>query len=125
MPRVVTKAQRGPFAGGRDHRREPAAGDGYTRAGVSIHFDHIEKLYDRWPTPTCIISDGPYGVGGFPGDSHAAESLADRYRPHVEAWDGPTSAPTANVPFLATSGPSYAPSSGVTWASRTYGANRR
>lgn len=86
MPRVATESQSHPFAARRVHRREPAAGDVYTRVDVSIHFDHAEKLYDRWPTPTCIVSDGPYGVGGFPGDSHAAESLAERYRPHVEAW---------------------------------------
>lgn len=39
-----------------------------------------------WPTPTCIISDGPYGIGGFPGDSHSTGTLAEWYEPHIEAW---------------------------------------
>lgn len=57
-----------------------------TRGKVSIHFDRAENLYADWPTPTCIISDGPYGVSGFPGDCHAAESLHEWYEPHVKAW---------------------------------------
>ena len=36
--------------------------------------------------PTCIISDGPYGVSGFPGDCHDAGSLHEWYEPHVKAW---------------------------------------
>ncbi|MGQ9607618.1 MAG: hypothetical protein ACUVTW_15610 [Thermogutta sp.] len=61
-------------------------GDVSTRGDISIHFDHSEKLYADWPTPTCIISDGPYGVSGFPGDNHTAESLAEWYEPHIKAW---------------------------------------
>jgi site-specific DNA-methyltransferase (adenine-specific) len=58
----------------------------YTRDRATIHFDQAENLYPLWPTPTCIISDGPYGVSGFPGDNHRAESLADWYEPHIKAW---------------------------------------
>jgi site-specific DNA-methyltransferase (adenine-specific) len=61
-------------------------GDVYTRGRISIHFDHAERLYAKWPTPTCIISDGPYGVSGFPGDHHRADSLAEWYEPHINAW---------------------------------------
>ena len=52
------------------------------------HLLHGNALhaYDDWPTPSVIISDGAYGVGGFPGDPRTAEGLADWYRPHVEAW---------------------------------------
>jgi site-specific DNA-methyltransferase (adenine-specific) len=32
------------------------------------------------------VCDGPYGVNGFPGDPWQAQTLADWYRPHVEAW---------------------------------------
>jgi site-specific DNA-methyltransferase (adenine-specific) len=61
-------------------------GEVYTRDHVTIHFDHAENLYPGWPTPTCIVSDGPYGVNGFPGDNHNAESLAEWYEPHIKAW---------------------------------------
>lgn len=71
--------------------RVPAAeslnpGDQFTRGDITVHFDRAENLYPRWPTPTCIISDGPYGVSGFPGDEHEAGSLRDWYMPHIEAW---------------------------------------
>ena len=61
-------------------------GQRYLRGEASIHFDHAENLYDEWPSPTCIISDGPYGVSGFPGDHHTVESLSDWYEPHIKAW---------------------------------------
>lgn len=53
---------------------------------VSIYFGSAESLYDEWPVPVCIISDGPYGVNGFPGDHKKPETLANWYRPHIEAW---------------------------------------
>jgi site-specific DNA-methyltransferase (adenine-specific) len=68
------------------HRLEPVVGDTYTRDQVSIHFDSAERLYAEWPSPTCIISDGPYGVSGYPGDDHSAASLAAWYEPHIKAW---------------------------------------
>lgn len=61
-------------------------GDVFRRGDVSIHFDDAAALYDAWPSPTCIIADGPYGVNGFPGDERTPLSLADWYAPHVEAW---------------------------------------
>jgi hypothetical protein len=70
-----------PLAGG-----EPTPGCRFEREGVAIHFQRVEELYETWPTPTCIISDGPYGVSGFPGDHPKAEPLAAWYEPHVEAW---------------------------------------
>jgi DNA modification methylase len=42
--------------------------------------------YPTWPTPATIISDGAYGVGGFPGDPRTPDDLASWYRPHIEAW---------------------------------------
>ena len=36
--------------------------------------------------PCCIISDGSYEMGGFPGDSHSADSLSEWHEPHVKAW---------------------------------------
>jgi hypothetical protein len=42
--------------------------------------------YALWPEPHVIVSDGAYGVGGFPGDPRTADGLADWYRPHIAAW---------------------------------------
>ena len=55
------------------------------RSGVDPLRPGREPVRD-WPVPTCIISDGPYGVSGYPGDSHTAESLSEWYEPHVKAW---------------------------------------
>jgi site-specific DNA-methyltransferase (adenine-specific) len=70
------------------HRNESdlKAGEVFRREEVAIHFDRAEHLYSNWPSPTCIISDGPYGVSGFPGDEHGWASLAEWYEPHVKAW---------------------------------------
>lgn len=64
----------------------PRPGDQYRRGNVELYFDRAELLYDKWPRPTCIIVDGPYGIGGFPGDPPTPETLADWYRPHIAAW---------------------------------------
>ena len=61
-------------------------GESFTRDLSTIYFQHAEELYDHWPTPTCIVSDGPYGLGGFPGDLQTVDGLVDWYRPHVRAW---------------------------------------
>ena len=58
----------------------------FSRSGATIHYAPAESLYDEWPTPTCIMSDGPYGLGGYPGDLTTVDGLVDWYRPHVEAW---------------------------------------
>ena len=42
--------------------------------------------YAQWPAPSAIISDGAYGVGGFPGDPRTPQGLADWYEPHIESW---------------------------------------
>ena len=59
-----------------------------------MHFDGAESLYATWPAPTCIISDGPYGVSGFPGDEHKADALLQWYEPHVRAWSRRATAET-------------------------------
>lgn len=53
---------------------------------VTIHQGDALSLYSKWPQPVVIVSDGAYGVGGFPGDPPTPEGLQDWYRPHVEAW---------------------------------------
>jgi hypothetical protein len=42
--------------------------------------------YEHWPKPTCIIADGPYGLGKYPGEPKTVEHLAHWYAPHVAAW---------------------------------------
>lgn len=43
-------------------------------------------LYKSWSRPTAIIVDGPYGVGGFPGDPPTTDDLARWYIPHATGW---------------------------------------
>lgn len=42
--------------------------------------------YAQWEAPTCIIADGPYGLGKFPGEPLSPDGLARWYEPHAEAW---------------------------------------
>jgi len=86
MSKTASRSQARLFSEWQGRQREPTVGDVYTRDQVSIHFERAENLYAGWPTPTCIVSDGPYGVSGFPGDNHEADSLAEWYEPHVKAW---------------------------------------
>jgi hypothetical protein len=53
-----------------------------------VQLDLADALgcYERWPSPTVIISDGAYGVSGFPGDPPTPEGLAIWYAPHIAAW---------------------------------------
>lgn len=53
---------------------------------VTIHHEDVSNLYEVWPTPDVIISDGGYGVSGFKGDSHTPTDLSGWYKPHVQAW---------------------------------------
>ncbi|HWP37351.1 MAG TPA: DNA methyltransferase [Gemmatimonadales bacterium] len=58
------------------------------REWLKRHLHHGDALdvYRDWPAPATIISDGAYGVGGFPGDPRTPETLGAWYRPHVDAW---------------------------------------
>ncbi len=42
------------------------------------------NLYSKWPSPTAIIMDGPYGVGGFPGDPFSPSELPRFYDNHIK-----------------------------------------
>lgn len=86
MSSTKTELQSDLFSDWSRDRREPVVGEKLERNNVSISFNHAENLYSDWSSPTCIICDGPYGVGGFPGDSHKADSLAAWYEPHIKAW---------------------------------------
>lgn len=87
MTKTESQLQRRLFGDNRRrHAMVPADGDIFRRDDVAIHFARAESLYADWPTPTCILSDGPYGVSGFPGDEHTEDSLAEWYTPHIKAW---------------------------------------
>ena len=86
MTKIGHAVQTHLFSGRHGHQREPTVGDMFARDQVNIHFDRAENLYASWRSPTCIISDGPYGVSGYPVDSHKAETLADWYEPHIKSW---------------------------------------
>lgn len=51
-----------------------------------LHRGDALDAYPGWEPPQTIISDGAYGVGGFPGDPRTPDGLAAWYRPHIEAW---------------------------------------
>ena len=58
-----------------------------TRVGDAfIHHGDALRFYESWPKPTCIIVDGPYGLGKFPGETHSVGELPAWYAPHVAAW---------------------------------------
>ena len=93
----------------RDRRPVPAApsggggdggggggGDGATvrRGGVAIHHGDALDLYDDWPAPTAIVSDGPYGIAGYDGDLPSPRDLPDWYRPHIARWSAAASGAT-------------------------------
>lgn len=48
---------------------------------------NVLDVYDKWPAPRTIISDGAYGIRGFLGDTANASDLTEWYRPHLKAWD--------------------------------------
>jgi len=52
----------------------------------TLHRGDALDAYGTWATPNTIISDGAYGVGGFPGDPRTPVGLVEWYRPHVEHW---------------------------------------
>lgn len=53
---------------------------------AALHCGDALSMYDEWLPPTCIISDGPYGLGKFPGEPISPEGLAEWYAPHAAAW---------------------------------------
>ncbi|XXR46470.1 DNA methyltransferase [Sorangium sp. So ce381] len=75
------------------------------RASTNLHptltlGDALEH-YASWPRPTVIVSDGAYGVSGFPGDPPTHDGLAAWYAPHVAVWSE-RALPSATLWFWAT-----------------------
>ena len=65
-----------------------------SRYAAQLHRGDAIQAYDSWPSPNMILSDGAYGVGGFPGDPRTPDGLVEWYRPHVEAWSRRANAAT-------------------------------
>jgi site-specific DNA-methyltransferase (adenine-specific) len=53
---------------------------------VSLQLGDALEWYDRWPSPTAIISDGAYGVLGFDGDTSDHLGVPEWYDAHAAAW---------------------------------------
>lgn len=53
---------------------------------IHLYCGEAFDLYDKWETPIVIVSDGPYGVNGFPGDLVSTFGLEDWYEPHIKKW---------------------------------------
>jgi DNA modification methylase len=53
---------------------------------AKIYNGDFLKSVKSWGTPTVIISDGPYGIGGFPGDPKTSEKLGEIYEPYIIEW---------------------------------------
>lgn len=53
---------------------------------IEIKHGDAMEFYDTWESPTVIISDGPYGIGGYPGDPKTHDELGEWYKPHIKKW---------------------------------------
>ena len=62
----------------------PSGGD--RRGRCVLHRGRAEDAYADWDSPDLIVSDGAYGVGGFPGDPRTPERLGEWYEAHAAAW---------------------------------------
>ncbi len=51
-----------------------------------LYEGRAEQAYGDWPPPDLIVSDGAYGVGGFPGDPRTPDGLEEWYAAHVAVW---------------------------------------
>lgn len=53
---------------------------------AQLHLGDSLELAASWPAPTVIVSDGPYGLGSYPGDPTSSAELPDWCEPHVRLW---------------------------------------
>lgn len=54
--------------------------------GSKIISGNALEYYDSIKEPMVIISDGAYGIKGFPGDPPTYESLPQWYESHIKKW---------------------------------------
>lgn len=60
--------------------------EGLPFAVTNVELGDAMERYARWPRPTAIVSDGPYGLSKFPGDPGNADDLGEWYAQHIAAW---------------------------------------
>ena len=64
-----------------------AGNDGVRRFGpAAIAAGSALDHYASWLPPTCIVSDGPYGLGIYPGEARTTDDLATWYAAHAAEW---------------------------------------
>ena len=51
-----------------------------------LYHGNVMDVYNTWPKPDVIISDGAYGLRGFQGDPSTVEEIIEWYKPHILAW---------------------------------------
>ena len=61
---------------------------------INLSFGDVLDNYKNWPSPIVIISDGPYGINGYPGDPKTPDELPTIYEPHIKAWSESATAQT-------------------------------
>ncbi|MBM7454485.1 site-specific DNA-methyltransferase (adenine-specific) [Oceanisphaera litoralis] len=61
---------------------------------INVSVGDSLNYYNSWGDPTCIVSDGAYGVLGFEGDTSDHLGLPEWYEPHVAAWSKKATAQT-------------------------------
>lgn len=67
----------------------------YVDSFVKISCQNALDAYDSWETPTCIVSDGAYGILGFEGDTYGEDGIAEWYEPHIIEWSARATAETS------------------------------
>ena len=58
----------------------------FEHSGATLYNGDFLDASEDWPSPTVIVSDGPYGVGSFPGDPSSPNDLSEWYAPHIARW---------------------------------------
>lgn len=58
----------------------------YAKNNVRICLGDAMTWYEQWDAPTVIVSDGPYGLGQYPGEAPTTAGLAEWYEPHLKLW---------------------------------------
>lgn len=53
---------------------------------ANLFYGDSLDAYNTWESPTTIISDGAYGIGGFDGDPKQTNDLVEWYTPHIKEW---------------------------------------
>jgi hypothetical protein len=51
--------------------------NGLSQPAYRLHRGDALGAYQDWPRPTVIVSDGAYGIRGFPGDPFGTDQLAE------------------------------------------------